>query len=66
MQIETKLVVNEKNVLVKKSKEQDEQIRNKNIQIKTKEKSIKDLEQYTRRNSVKMYGLYDKDKNESF
>lgn len=65
MQIQVDNVLKKNEKLVKETKELSERLIEKDVCIKAQERSLNDLEQYTRRNSVRIYGLLDKDKSES-
>lgn len=51
--------------LLKRNKELKDQIEQKNIHLKKHDSELNDIEQYTRRNSIRIYGINDSDRNES-
>lgn len=55
----------ENGALKNQNKQLKEYIDDRNARVSTHDKDINNLEQYSRRNSIRIYGLHDEDKEES-
>ena len=64
MQVKMEKLTNDNETLLIRNKDLQEQIRQKSDYLKRHDIELNDIEQYTRHNSIRLYGVNDLDRNE--